>query len=221
MSTESEAAATNEVTATEEKKQEDEKKQQENEASSAAESSADESAPETEEKVEEAKPAKGKAAKAPAKIPKVKKAPAIKKSKDVVSPPSSPPVSKTRKAPAPSPASSPKAESKKPAAAAVVKKAATSNPSAHPPYLEMIVSAIETLKEKTGSSRAAILKYITANFEVGADSTMINVHIKQALKRGVATNKLVNTKVTLYSFNFTNVVQYPNVPFLFLLVGCR
>ena len=48
-----------------------------------------------------------------------------------------------------------------------VKKAAkTAAPSAHPPYLEMVTKAVVALKERSGSSRQAILKYILANFQV-------------------------------------------------------
>jgi len=45
----------------------------------------------------------------------------------------------------------------------VVKSAAGS---AHPPYLEMVTQAVIALKERNGSSRQAILKYILANFQV-------------------------------------------------------
>lgn len=45
----------------------------------------------------------------------------------------------------------------------VVKSAAGSS---HPPYLEMVTKAVIALKERSGSSRQAILKYILANFQV-------------------------------------------------------
>jgi histone H1/5 len=38
-------------------------------------------------------------------------------------------------------------------------------PSAHPKYSEMVGKAISALKERGGSSRQAILKYIMANLE--------------------------------------------------------
>ena len=37
----------------------------------------------------------------------------------------------------------------------------------HPKYSEMVKAAIASLKEKKGSSRQAILKYIIANYKVG------------------------------------------------------
>ncbi len=37
----------------------------------------------------------------------------------------------------------------------------------HPTYSSMIKSAISSLKEKGGSSKAAILKYILSNYKVG------------------------------------------------------
>ena len=50
------------------------------------------------------------------------------------------------------------------------KKAAAKKPAKapeHPKYSEMISQAIATLKERKGSSRQAIIKYIRANFKVG------------------------------------------------------
>lgn len=49
----------------------------------------------------------------------------------------------------------------------------------HPPYSEMIIVAIGNLKERTGSSRQAIAKYITTNYEVSAG---YEFHLKRALK---------------------------------------
>jgi histone H1/5 len=43
-------------------------------------------------------------------------------------------------------------------------------PAAHPKYSEMVGKAIAALKERGGSSRQAILKYIMANFNVGKDA---------------------------------------------------
>lgn len=51
-------------------------------------------------------------------------------------------------------------------------------------YVDMIRAALESLKERGGSSRQAILKYIMANFKVGNDVNSINVHLKMALKNG-------------------------------------
>ena len=45
-------------------------------------------------------------------------------------------------------------------------KVAVSKKSEHPTYREMISAAIVNLKERNGSSRQAIKKYIHANFKV-------------------------------------------------------
>merc|ERR1719385_12048 len=70
-----------------------------------------------------------------------------------------------------------------PAAAPKVKKAA-----AHPKYSVMIAAAITALKDRTGSSRAAILKHVVANNKV--DATKAATQVRLALKRGVAKGAL-------------------------------
>ncbi|XP_052675414.1 histone H1-delta-like [Crassostrea angulata] len=69
-------------------------------------------------------------------------------------------------------------------------------PAAHPKYVDMIRAALESLKERGGSSRQAILKYIMANFKVGNDVNPINVHLKMALKNGVKKGALKQAKGT-------------------------
>ena len=95
-------------------------------------------------------------------------------------------------------AKAPAAASAAPAKPAAAKKAAKSGNPAHPTYLEMVVAAIEALKERNGSSRQAILKYILATYNVGVDPKVANTHVKQALKRGIATEALKNTKVSSF-----------------------
>lgn len=55
-------------------------------------------------------------------------------------------------------------------AAGAVKKAASSATSkaiaAHPPFVQMITEAITSLKDRSGSSRQALKKYITENYKV-------------------------------------------------------
>ena len=63
-------------------------------------------------------------------------------------------------------------------------------PADHPPYGDMIKAAIVALKERGGSSRQAIEKYIKANYKVGE----VGPHLKMALRRGVASGKFVHTK---------------------------
>merc|ERR1711971_1412342 len=62
-----------------------------------------------------------------------------------------------------------------------VKKVA--KPAAHPPYANMITAAIKGLKDKKGSSRQAILKYVVA--------TKAAVRVKLALRKMVVAKKVV------------------------------
>merc|ERR1719415_445713 len=71
-----------------------------------------------------------------------------------------------------------------PAAAPKAKKA----PAAHPKYSVMIAAAITALKDRTGSSRAAILKHVVANNKV--DAAKAATQVRLALKRGVAKGAL-------------------------------
>merc|ERR1712111_174925 len=75
------------------------------------------------------------------------------------------------------------------AAAAKPKKASKPKaPAAHPKYSVMIAAAITALKDRTGSSRAAILKHIVANNKV--DAAKAATQVRLALKRGVAKGAL-------------------------------
>merc|ERR1712165_435841 len=69
------------------------------------------------------------------------------------------------------------------------KVAKAAKPAAHPPYANMIVAAIKALKDKKGSSRQAILKYVVANNKVEADKAAVRV--KLALRKMVAAKKVV------------------------------
>ena len=82
---------------------------------------------------------------------------------------------------------------------APAKKAAPKKPADHPKYIDMITAAIAALKERTGSSRQAIVKYIKANYKVGDNA---DVHVKMALKRGVASGALAQPKGTGASGSF-------------------
>ncbi len=79
------------------------------------------------------------------------------------------------------------------AAKASKAKAPRSKP-AHPPTNEMVQGAIKGLKERGGSSLIAIKKYIAANYKV--DVAKLAPFIKRALKSGVASGALVQTKGT-------------------------
>merc|ERR1712241_769977 len=67
-------------------------------------------------------------------------------------------------------------------------------PAAHPKYSVMIAAAITALKDRTGSSRQAILKHICANNKV--DAAKAPIHIRMALKRGVAAGALKMAKAS-------------------------
>ena len=84
---------------------------------------------------------------------------------------------------APSPAKTPAAKKR----AKTTKKV----PAAHPKYSEMIAAAIGALKERSGSSRQAIVKYISANYKVGDGA---GTHLKAALRKGVASGALKQVK---------------------------
>merc|ERR1712210_159974 len=59
---------------------------------------------------------------------------------------------------------------------------------AHPKYSVMIAAAVTALKDRTGSSRAAILKHVVANNKV--DAAKAATQVRLALKRGVAKGAL-------------------------------
>ncbi|CAH8430645.1 unnamed protein product [Schistosoma turkestanicum] len=63
--------------------------------------------------------------------------------------------------------------------------------SIHPPYGDMIKKALKELKERGGSSRQAIAKYIKANYKV---DDRAESHLRRALVTGVKSGKLVHTK---------------------------
>jgi len=79
------------------------------------------------------------------------------------------------------------------------KPAAAKKPADHPKYVDMISAAIGSLKERSGSSRQAILKYVQANYKV---SDGASTHVKLALKRGVAGGALKQVKGTGASGSF-------------------
>src|SRR5215469_6456887 len=72
-------------------------------------------------------------------------------------------------------------KTRKPAAGKATGKKTTASPD-HPKYSEMVQLALASLKERGGSSRQAVLKYIMKNFNVGADENQVNTHLKLALK---------------------------------------
>ena len=65
---------------------------------------------------------------------------------------------------------------------------------AHPKYSEMVKQALMALKERGGSSRQAVLKYIVKHFDVGKDENVVNTHLKMALRAGVKNASLKQSK---------------------------
>ena len=95
------------------------------------------------------------------------------------------------------------ADSVAPAKSPAKKKATKPKvPAAHHKYIDMISAAVSALKERGGSSRQAILKYIMANYKVGNDANFINAHLKMALKNGVKKGALKQAKGTGASGSF-------------------
>src|SRR5271155_2662073 len=71
---------------------------------------------------------------------------------------------------------------------------AAKKPADHPKYSEMVQQALGSLKERGGSSRQAVLKYIVKNFKCGKDETVVNQHLKMALRAGVKNASLKQSK---------------------------
>ncbi|XP_033224100.1 histone H1C-like [Belonocnema kinseyi] len=85
-----------------------------------------------------------------------------------------------------------KAASPKKATTPKTKKPRVTAKAAHPPASEMVLAAVQALKEKKGSSLQAIKKYIVATYKVDADKQAI--FIRKYLKSAVASGALVQTK---------------------------
>lgn len=79
------------------------------------------------------------------------------------------------------------------------KKSAPKKPADHPKYIVMIQAAVSALKERNGSSRQAIIKYIKANYNVRENC---DSNIKMALKKGVVDGTLTQVKGTGASGSF-------------------
>ena len=80
------------------------------------------------------------------------------------------------------------------------KKAAPKKVPEHPKYVDMVAAAIAALKERKGSSRQAILKYVCANYPV--NDSHANTYVKAALKSAVASGLLKQPKGTGASGSF-------------------
>lgn len=92
------------------------------------------------------------------------------------------------------PATAPAAAKKKKASKSKSKK-----PASHPKFREMVIEAITALKERNGSSRQAILNYITKHYDVDKS---VNNHLKMTLRAGVKNATLKQIKGTGASGSF-------------------
>ncbi|XP_069992402.1 late histone H1-like [Penaeus vannamei] len=70
-----------------------------------------------------------------------------------------------------------------------------------PKYSQMVAAAIRALKERSGSSRQAILKYVVGIYGM-EDEKRAGVQVRLALKKGVAGGSLVQVKGTGASGSF-------------------
>jgi histone H1/5 len=73
-------------------------------------------------------------------------------------------------------------------------KAANAQSNTHPKYIDMIIEAIRTLKERNGSSRQAILKYLQANFNI--EDKLLPRKLNTAIKNAVEKDLLKQSKGT-------------------------
>ena len=81
------------------------------------------------------------------------------------------------------------------------KKVVAKKPAQHPPYGDMVKMAIRELKERKGSSRQAIIKYIRANFKIAATEN-VESFVRRSLVAGVKAGRFVHTKGTGASGSF-------------------
>ena len=89
---------------------------------------------------------------------------------------------------------------KSPKKAAAKKAVKPKKVMSHPPVAQMVNAAIAALKDRKGSSLAAIKKYIAANNKV--DVAKLAPFIRRYVKKAVADGKLVQTKGTGASGSF-------------------
>merc|ERR1712179_727141 len=84
------------------------------------------------------------------------------------------------------------------------KKAIARKNPLHPTYDVMVMEAIKTLKERKGSSRQAIIKYINSNYKISDKKPeALAVQVRLALKRETAKGNLTNPKGPNGSFKIS------------------
>ena len=82
-------------------------------------------------------------------------------------------------------------------------------PAAHPPVATMVVAAITALKERNGSSLAAIKKYIAGNYK--CDVAKLAPFIRKFLKKAVEDGKLKQIRAS-YKVDKTKVEKPKKKP---------
>lgn len=81
-----------------------------------------------------------------------------------------------------------------PKAASSAAPKAKAAPSDHASYQDMIIDAIINLKERNGSSRIQLKKYLKANNKINASDSMFDSLFNRALKAGVAKEVFIMPK---------------------------
>eukprot|EP00824_Muranothrix_gubernata_P016790 TRINITY_DN34545_c0_g1_i1.p2 TRINITY_DN34545_c0_g1~~TRINITY_DN34545_c0_g1_i1.p2 ORF type:complete len:140 (+),score=46.07 TRINITY_DN34545_c0_g1_i1:108-527(+) len=81
-----------------------------------------------------------------------------------------------------------------PAATSTKKKKKKATPN-HPKYAEMVTEAVATLNDRTGSSVAAIRKYILQSYPI-PDDVNFKTQLRMGLRRCVSKGHLVKTKAS-------------------------
>ena len=97
------------------------------------------------------------------------------------------------------------APAKSPAKKAKVAK----KPAEHPKYAEMVYAAAVALKDRKGSSRQAIVKYVKANYKVADNASL---HVKNSLKKCVTAGTLLQASGTGASGRFKAVAKKEKKP---------
>lgn len=74
-----------------------------------------------------------------------------------------------------------------------VTKKVVKKPSAHPAYGDMVRKAVMEMKDRKGSSRQAIIKYIRANFKISATEN-VESYVRRSLVAAIKAGRLIHTK---------------------------
>ncbi|VDO79158.1 unnamed protein product [Onchocerca flexuosa] len=74
------------------------------------------------------------------------------------------------------------------------KKLGTKAVKTHPSYSQMIKEAITALKDRKGSSRVAILKYISTRYQLGDNGKRVHSQLRLAIKKGIASGNFALAK---------------------------